>query len=160
MEAVPAAREAMLALRLQPNSKLHWHTESRARRAQLIKAIAELPALHVVAVRYGGLHEKGDRQRALCLRLLLGSLAASGVTSVTLESRHATGDSKDRRLADQLRRQRWIGSVSVQHRRGIDEPALWIADVTCGAALARTRGDNSLWAVLADTAPVTEIDVG
>jgi hypothetical protein len=138
-----AAVAATRALLLAGQRKLHWHDEGAARRAQLINAVSDLPALYLITVRTDRL-ARPERRRRLCLAELLVSLRAHGVEQVYLEGREAKQNARDRQLLDALRAQRRIDSqLRMHHQPGPENPLLWIPDIVAGAAGADWTGDPS-----------------
>ena len=136
-------RQAMRALRLRGQRKLHWHDESDQRRKLVTETIAVLPALHLIVVRVD-VGARSERRRRLCLARLLHELDTAGIAEVHLESRAARQNGLDLELLNRLRQQKAISSrLRIHHQPGPSEPLLWVPDVVAGAAGAQRRGDPS-----------------
>jgi hypothetical protein len=133
VEQLQAARDAVSALRLRGQRKLHWPDENDQRRKLLTAAIAELEALYVVVVRVEGT-ESSERRRQLCLRRLLCELGGAKVGNIYLESREAKQNGRDLPLLDALRAENAISPRGrMNHPARPREPLLWIFDLVAGA---------------------------
>jgi len=122
-------------------TKLHWYDESSRRRQRLLEVVSGLNVEFVIT-QQTALKPQQPLMRRTCLRELSHKLATRGVEQLTLESRNRVDDRRD--IVDM----NWIrqsegSSVWLRHVRGVDEPALWLADLICGASLARLRGDGT-----------------
>jgi len=101
--ALTPAREAITALRLKGQVKLHWHDESDKRRQLITETIAGLRLDHLVVVRDGQPGEKPERRRRHCLERMLWELDQLEVGIATFESRGPVDDRRDRLMLDALR---------------------------------------------------------
>ncbi len=136
-------RSAMRALRL-PSSrpKLHWRAESGARRLEVVETIARLPVEGFVVVRQGSVRDRLERRRRKCLELLLRTVTELGCDALTLESRGAADDRRDRQLLHWLRTSGQLQSgLVMSHAAGPADPVLWIADALCGAVAHERTGE-------------------
>ena len=68
---LPLARDAITALKLRGQLKLHWRSESDKRRQLIAEAITGLPMDHLVVVRDGRPGERAERRRRHCLERML-----------------------------------------------------------------------------------------
>ena len=123
------------------STKLHWYEESSQRRHQLLTVVSELNIQFAISHQTGFPSQQPLMRRA-CIRQLAQELARKGVDQLTLEARNRVDDRRD--IIDiNWMRQSEGSSLWLQHLRGVDEPLLWIADLICGASLARFRGDET-----------------
>lgn len=135
-------REAMRALRLRGQDKVHWRDESDPRRMAIVRAIVASQMASLVVVRAGTVGERPERRRRLTMERLLHELTDIGVQNVTLESRGRVDDQRDRALLDQLRARRVItGGLRMDHCRGRDDALLWAADAACGVVSQARTGN-------------------
>ncbi|MGV9949216.1 hypothetical protein [Rhodococcus aetherivorans] len=140
-EDVPELRKTMEALRLDGEKKVHWHGSSDERRHDLIDAVASLPMAGFVVI-HTEVDASDRRHRRKCLEYLLPNLADMPCSHITLESRSHL-DSSDLDLLQKFRAQRIITSgLRVNHAVGRLEPALWVADVVCGAVVQSRVGNT------------------
>lgn len=141
--AVEQHREAMRALLLARQPRLHWRDERAGRREQLAAAVGalELDRLVVVGTRLPASRQVRGRRK--CLQRLLWHLGTAGVAQVVCESRGPAGDLQDRRMIDAWRTQHVIPDrLRVQWGDPYAEPLLWSGDILAGAAAAGETGDN------------------
>lgn len=143
---VDAIRTTMESLRIG-ESKLHWHGSSDERRAEFVKAVAELPVAGFVVVHVDqGASDR--RQRRKCMEFLLPHLAHMPCSTITFESRGQL-DASDRDTMQMLRARRAIeATVRIEHAIGRSEPALWAADIVCGAVVQARIGNPTYLNVL------------
>jgi hypothetical protein len=114
--------------------KIHWHGSSHDRRRELIRAVSDLPVTGFVVVHVDSAADD-RRHRRKCMEFLLPHLAAMPCSTVTFESRGQL-DARDLALMQMLRSRRVIEStVGIEHAVGRVEPALWAADIVCGAVV-------------------------
>lgn len=130
-------RHVMRRLR-KGSTKLHWYEESSQRRHQLLTIVSELNIEFAISDETAFRPQQPLMRRA-CIRRLTQELARRGVDHLTLEARNRVDDRRDIGDINWLRQSEGL-SVWLQHVRGVDEPLLWIADLICGASLARFRG--------------------
>ena len=88
----------------------------------------------------------------------LSTVEEYGCQKLILESRGPADDKRDRVLLDTLRSKRQVDVLRLDHRRGPEEPLLWIPDALCGAVASARIGDRRWWEVIQDQIHVTEID--
>jgi len=139
---IDEVRDAMRALLLRGQRKLHWRDESDKRRLQIIEAVVAAQVEHLVVVRAGRTRERSERRRRLCLEALCFELERLGVRQATLESRGRADDRRDRVMLDTLRARKTVGGqLRMQHLPGPGEPLLWLPDAVCGAVTRARVGD-------------------
>jgi hypothetical protein len=139
-DSVRARLRSLLRRRQQ---RLHWHDESDARRKLIVSVLADLDLAHLVVVGSPAARTKQERARRLCLQALLHRLDKLGVTSLTLETRGATGDRRDREtVAQLLGRQAMSRELRVRHGAPRTEAMLWTPDVVAGVARLAVRGGD------------------
>jgi len=146
-EDVPEWRKTMLDLRLPGEKKVHWHGSSDVRRHELVEAVAALPMAGLVVVHTAE-GSSDRRHRRKCLEFLLPNLAELRCEHITLESRSGL-DRSDLDLLHKFKAQRVItAGLRVHHEVGRLEPALWVADVICGAVVQSRVGNHEYLASL------------
>lgn len=149
IDRLKQVREEMRALILRGQKKLHWREESDPRRLAIAEAVAALELEHVVVIRNDAMTDRPERRRRACLKRLTYELDQLGVGSMTLESRGAADDGRDRVALDGFRR---TGSVTTRlrmhHEPGPAEPLLWVPDAVCGAMVGRRTGNPGHWKLL------------
>ncbi|WP_079626376.1 hypothetical protein [Mycobacteroides abscessus] len=120
--------------------KLHWHGSSDERRGELVDAVADLPATGFVVVHVDG-SANDRRHRRKCMEFLLPHLAQMPCSTITFESRGQL-DGSDLATVRMLRSRRVIEStLRIEHAVGRVEPALWAADIVCGAVVQARIGN-------------------
>ncbi|MDN5898572.1 MAG: hypothetical protein L0H74_00720 [Brachybacterium sp.] len=146
---------------LRPGQKkIHWHDENSRSRRDLVAAVAQLEAIHLVVVRDGAEPtEKSERRRRKCLERLLWSLDANyGVNWATIEARQQRQNESDRYIHNRMRARQEISStLRMDHTPGPKEPLLWVADIVAGAFIAHRCGDEVGYAALDDLVDIEEI---
>lgn len=135
-----SARESLRPLLLRGQVKLHWSDESERRRREIVNAVATLGVLNVIVSHVSAPQRKTERFRRKCLEVLYYELAGAGVTEMTLESRSGSQDKSDRAHLVGLQNQGRSKALRVEHRRGGEEPLLWVPDVVLGAINAARCG--------------------
>ena len=133
-------RHVMRGLR-KGSTKLHWYEESSQRRHQLLKVVSGLDLEFVISHHIAHPSQQALMRR-VCIRQLAHELFRRGVDHLTLEARNRVDDRRDIFDINWIR-QAEGSSMWLQHVRGTDEPALWIADLICGATSAQFRGDET-----------------
>ncbi len=130
---VAEMRKTLDALRIG-EAKLHWHGSSAERRVELVAAVAGLPVTGFVVVHVD--KDADDRRhRRKCMEFLLPHLALMPCSTITFESRGQL-DASDLDMLQKLRARKVIEStVRIEHSIGRNEPALWAADIVCGAVV-------------------------
>ena len=151
-----SAREALRPLLLRGQVKLHWSDESERRRHEIVNVVATLGALNVIVSHVSAPQRKTERFRRKCLEVLYYELAGAGVSEMMLESRSGSQDKSDRAHLVGLQNQGLSKDLRVEHRRGGDEPLLWIPDAVLGAINAAHRGHPAHLDVLRDSIVVEE----
>jgi hypothetical protein len=128
-------------------AKLHWHGSSPERRAELVATVAQLPVTGFVVVHMD--KDADDRRhRRKCMEFLLPHLALMPCSTITFESRGQL-DASDVDMVQKLRSRRAIEStVRIEHSIGRNEPALWAADIVCGAVVQARIGNSAYLDVL------------
>lgn len=138
---VPMWRKTMEEIRLVTETKVHWHGSSPERRHLLVETIASLPMMGLVVVHAADTSDR--RHRRKCLEFLLPNLAEMPCSRITLESR-GDQDQSDLDLLQKFRAQKVVTSgLRVDHSVGRIEPALWVADIVCGAVVQDRVGNSS-----------------
>lgn len=158
--ALRTAREAVVALLLKGQHKVHWRDEGGKRRQEIAEAVAALPMQHLVVVRDGRAGERPERRRRHCLERLLHELDQLGVATVTFESRGPKDDKRDRDMLDALRAARAVADLRIQHVAGPREALLWAADAVCGAVAQSRTGDRAYLETIEASARLQVIPIG
>lgn len=143
---VAEMRKTMEGLRIG-ELKLHWHGSSSERRADLVRAVAQLPVTGFVVIHVD--KDADDRRhRRKCMEFLLPHLTQMPCSTITFESRGQL-DASDLATLQMLRSRRVVEStLRIAHAVGRVEPALWAADIVCGAAVQARTGNRSYLDVL------------
>jgi hypothetical protein len=130
---VAEMRKTMEGLRIG-EPELHWHGTSAERRGDLIEAVSRLSVTGFVVVHIG--RDADDRRhRRKCIEFLLPHLAHMPCSTITFESRGQL-DLSDLATLQMLRSRRVVEStLRIEHAVGRVEPALWAADIVCGAVV-------------------------
>ncbi|MDM2402112.1 hypothetical protein PP613_23545 [Mycobacteroides abscessus] len=138
-DEVAHMRKTLEGLRIG-EPKLHWHGSSDGRRGELVEAVADLPATGFVVVHVD--RAANDRRhRRKCMEFLLPHLADMPCSTITFESRGQL-DGSDLATVGMLRSRRVIAStLRIEHAVGRVEPALWAADIVCGAVVQARIGN-------------------
>ena len=139
-------RQTMDGLRIG-EPKVHWHGSSHERRGLLAKAVAQLPVTGFVVVHIDT--DADDRRhRRKCMEFLLPHLAQMPCSTITFESRGQL-DASDLATLQMLRSRRVVEStLRIEHAVGRVEPALWAADIVCGAVVQARIGNPEYLDVL------------
>lgn len=133
-------REALRKLLKPGQIKWHWTDESSARKQEMIDVIASFDSLNVLVAHLDSRRRKVDRYRRKCLQTLYRECAGLAVRELVLESRSPVQDRQDVAHLVALRQSGADASLRIDHRRGGDEPLLWIPDAVAGAANAHAKG--------------------
>lgn len=133
-------REHLRSLTLPGQIKLHWTDESEARRRAIVESIGSLAPMTVVVTHVSERMRKNERCRRKCLELLYYDMAGMGVFDLLLEHRSDVQNKRDRAHIVGLQNQGLDQRIRIGHRRGGDEPLLWIADVLLGAVNSAALG--------------------
>ena len=152
---VSEVRKTLAGLRIG-EPKLHWHGSSDERRGELAAAVAGLPLTGFVVVHVDT--DASDRRhRRKCLEFLLPHLAQMPCSTITFESRGQL-DHSDLATMQMLRSGRAIEStLRIEHAVGRNEPALWAADIVCGAVVQSRIGNNTYLDILGGAIEVHSI---
>jgi hypothetical protein len=125
-DRLATARKAMRTLVLRGQTRIHFHTESPARRRQILAAITATSAS--ASVYIGDTYRREILARAACLEAVVTDAAASGAHMLVLEQ----DDSLlrwDRKLLYELTRKTGCAdTLRYEHHRGSNEELLWIPD--------------------------------
>ena len=144
-------REALRPLLLPGQIKLHWSDESEQRRRRIVDGLLQLEHMSVVITHLSERRKKNERFRRLCLGELYNEMVAMDVHDLLLESRSAQQDMSDVAHVVALQGAGLDKRLRISHKRGGDEPLLWIADAVLGAINARESGDSSHFEALSST---------
>ncbi|MFN8020856.1 MAG: hypothetical protein U0Q03_04935 [Acidimicrobiales bacterium] len=132
---LPTLRSELAELSGPKSSRVHFNAELDGRRAQLLQTFASWPieSFVVMCRRRHGVTE--FEARARCLEHIVSALQERSVERLVIESRQ--DDVDDERTIRRHRQQE--PRLVFEHRRGVDEPLLWIADGVAWAAGAGPR---------------------
>ena len=156
--SAPGIRNAMSALRLKGQHKLHWRDEDDKRRRVMAEAVAELPVMGLVVVRHRLPAERPERRRRKCLEQLVPDL--TGCSRLIAESRGPADDARDRQMLDALRRRKTApAGLHLDHVAGPADPGLWVADALCGMVVEARTGAPAHLELITDRLAVTMMDV-
>jgi len=147
---MPAMRSDMGTLAGTKSTRVHFNAELDARRQVLLETFATfaMESFVVVCRRGHGITEFEARTR--CLAYIVGMLQLRSVDRLVIESRQ---DDVDDERTIHRHRQREPRLV-FEHRRGVDEPLLWIAD-----GVAWSVGAGPRWSDLLGTSLTQIIEV-
>jgi len=135
------ARSVAADLLLPGQMKTHWRAESTKRRMVLTEALVSAPVKHLVVIHTEP-DVPGERRRRTCLKRLFPALSARGVVLATFESRGPADDKRDMNMLGHLRASKALdSSLRVSHRRGPDDPLLWLSDALCGVVTSARTGE-------------------
>lgn len=138
------ARTGLKKRRLRGAPRIHWHTESYARKLHLVGSLAELDLTAVVCWTYPISRRGQERGRRSCLTALTGELRQEGIEELVIERRDDPQDRKDRRtLIDARRAGIASPDLSYEFVSAREEPMLWAADIVAGAVSAHVSKDTS-----------------
>lgn len=139
-------------------TKLHWSDLQSRQQRESARRLAEVDGLHVVAVGAPVPPRRQERARALCLRRLVVELHDRGVRQLQMEARAPELNARDVRTTAAARFLLPRGSQFwIEHVSGLQEPALWAADLVAGTVRAHRLGDPVCREVLAGN--LREIEV-
>jgi hypothetical protein len=127
---LPKMRADMSELAGTKSSRVHFNAELDSRRQTLLQTFAELPieSFVVTCQRRHGVTEFEARSR--CLASIVATLQLRSVDRLVIEN-----DVDDERTIHRQREPRLV----FEHRRGTDEPLLWIPDGVAWAVGAGPR---------------------
>ncbi len=137
---MPAIRSDVGALAGTKTSRVHFNSELDSQRQVLLETFAtfSIESFVVICRRRHGVTEFEARTR--CLAHIVGALQLRSVDRLVIESRQ---DDRDDERTIHRHRQREPRLV-FEHRRGSDEPLLWIADGVAWAVGAGPRWSDLL----------------
>ena len=137
---MPEMRADVGAMAGTKRSRVHFNAELDSRRRVLLETFAALSMASFVVVcrRRHGVTEFQARTR--CLAYIVGALQLSSVDRLVIESRQ---DDVDDERTIHRHRQREPRLV-FEHRRGVDEPLLWVADGVAWSVGAGPRWSDLL----------------
>lgn len=118
-----AVRQATASL-VGEGKRLHFHQELDSMRRAALEVFAAMPVRVTVVVCTRGHGVSEFQARALCLRQIVRLLQERGVPRLTIESRHDDWD--DQRTIVRVRLPE--PPLVFDHRLGLREPLLWLAD--------------------------------
>jgi hypothetical protein len=137
---MPAMRSDVGALAGTKSSRVHFNAELDSRRQVLLETFAGflIESFVVVCRRSHGVTEFEARTR--CLAYIIGALQLRSVDRLVIESRQ--DDLDDERTIHRYRQRE--PRLVFEHRRGSDEPLLWIADGVAWSVGAGPRWSDLL----------------
>lgn len=137
-------REALRDVLLPGQVRFHWHDERPERRLAMLKVVSSRIAAGFAAFHRSGGHASQERARAQCLKCLLWHLGQYGVSDLTMESRGAPNDARDRRTIIAAQ-QSQIASKDLRYgfAWAREEPLLWLPDALAGAVSRHLAGEGS-----------------
>ena len=142
-------RPAVAALGID-GTRVHFNNESNRQKTRVLSTIASMPLRAIVTICYRDHGVTEYRARADCLTALVTELQQRAVGRLVIESRQ--DDHEDELL---IRRVRANGPQLVfEHRLGVGEPLLWVAD-----ALTWAVGADHRWRVQVDQLLDTVIEL-
>ena len=150
------AREGLRPLLLPGQIKLHWTDESHRRRRAIVEHILALGPMSIVVSHLDARRNKVERYRRKTLESVYHHLITHEVFDLTLECRSDSQDKSDRAHIVALQSQGLDRRLRIDHRRGGDEPLLWVADAVLGAVNAAHLGETSYLAILRRTLLIEE----
>ncbi|MDQ1123463.1 hypothetical protein [Microbacterium trichothecenolyticum] len=150
-EACDEIREQLRCLALPGQVKLHWTDESEPHRRNIVERISALAPMTRVVTHRSERVKKNERCRRNCLEALYHDMAGMEVFDLLLEDRSPSQNSRDGERIVALQGQGLDSRVRIAHRRGGDEPLLWIADVLLGAINAAALGQPAHLETLQET---------
>lgn len=150
-DQVDMVREELRPLLRPGQIKLHWTDESSSSRRRIVQAIGALGPMNVIVTHLSERQRKTERFRRKCLEVLYYQLADLEVYDLTLECRTEAQDKRDRAHIVALQGQGLDRGIRISHRRGGDEPLLWISDIVLGAVNASHIGEHQYLEALEQT---------
>lgn len=157
-EDLEEVREQAGELKMPGSRKAHWRDDSGKRHDTVIALIARMSIEGVIVARRGPPDEKPERRRRKCMEPFLTGIEEFGCTQLVLESRGPVDDKRDRTLLDTMRAKKQSEALRLDHRRGPEEPLLWIPDALCGAVTAARVGEQRWLKEISERIHITEID--
>jgi hypothetical protein len=130
------ARQALLALRMPGQRRLHMKTEHDRRRRLILDRIAALPVRANLYRRAG----RPTAAREACLRAMTADLLTAGVTRLVIEPIQTLVHPDRIVLINEMQRLKRPGAFVYEHLAAPLEPNLWAAD-----AIAWAYGSGGDW---------------
>ncbi|WP_293768004.1 hypothetical protein [uncultured Corynebacterium sp.] len=143
--AVESMENSLERLKLPGQHKLHWSSESTARRRKIVEHMTPLNAEIFVVSHRSEPNRKTERFRRKCLEQLYYELYVRGVRKIFLESRHKEQNRRDVEHLVALQGQGQLRGVRISHLQGSESAMVWIPDVVLGAYNSARQGDTRLW---------------
>lgn len=132
-----AVRQVLRGFCLPGQRRLHFKSESNARRKQILDALV---AVGVQARVYRSGSSSTTTARRWCLTALVDDLVDMGAHRLVIESQQGQ-DARDKQIIFAALRERRAGhDLSYEHMRPYEEPCLWAAD-----AIAWAFGAGRQW---------------
>jgi len=122
-------RQALIALRMPGQRRLHMNNEQNPRRRLILDRIAALPLRAHVYQRPG----RPVQARAACLRAMTADLLAAGVTTLVIEPVDGFEHRDHSVLINELQQLKMPNSIVYEHVVAKLEPNLWAADAVAWA---------------------------
>ena len=146
----PEMRSLVAGLAGTRRSRVHFNAELDERRRELLETFEALniETFVVVCQRTRGVTEHEARTR--CLAYIVAVSQARGIERLTIESRQ--DDRDDVRTIRQVRELEPL--MVFEHRRGVEEPLLWIPDGVAWAVGSGPRWSHLLGVRLLDSIEV------
>lgn len=135
-------RDALRPLLRPGQLKFHWSAEGPASRRRMVETLACLQPMSIVVTHRSQPQHKTERFRRKCLEVLYYELTEAGVKHLILEGRTPSQDRRDMAHVVALQNQHLSRDLRIAHRRGGDEPLLWIPDVVLGAINSAHQGEH------------------
>ncbi len=123
----------LVRLKARGAAKLHWRELGRKTQMDVMRAISNIPALTTVVVGTPMNPHKQERARRKCLEAMVGILVEQGVKELVLEARDSSLDKRDIQLVDTIKSKHHGLAFAIHHRKGSEDPRLWIPDQVLGA---------------------------
>lgn len=137
-------RQALIALRMPGQRRLHMDHERDRRRRLILDRIARLPVRAHVYQQPG----KPIQARIACLRAMTADLLRVGVTRLVIEPIDGMERRDHGAIIDELRAQRRPGALSYEHTVARLEANLWAADAIAWAYGAGRDWRRRIWHLL------------
>lgn len=141
-ERLGSARKAMRSLVLRGQSRVHFHTESPARRRQIITTIATIGARATVYTA-GSVYQREIHARAACLEAVVADAAATGAHMLVLEQDDSLLIRDRRLLFDLTRKAGCADTLRYEHHRASSEVLLLIPDAVAWCWARAGSGGSS-----------------
>jgi hypothetical protein len=141
-------RDALRALLLKGQRRLHWRDEDLPRRQKMINCVADAGVCAIAVTESPVQRTKQERARRVCMERLLHELHGMEVERVHFEARNPSLNQRDAAMAAAMRSNGTISErLWVGHQQPLDEPLLWAADTVAGAVASALCSDDSRFGV-------------